>query len=66
MKPNGGALLGTAYRVSIPKRVSEALKLKQFEDLQSIANVSIPKRVSEALKLETDELPHPASRGFNP
>ena len=40
----------SACRVSIPKRVSEALK--QFADLEAIAIklVSIPKRVSEALK----------------
>ncbi len=42
------------YLVSIPKRVSEALKLESSSTAlctMQIALVSIPKRVSEALKL---------------
>ena len=44
-------LYHTHCLVSIPKRVSEALK--QFDDLtdDDYEDVSIPKRVSEALKL---------------
>ena len=37
--------------VSIPKRVSEALKLEQDWKCRNFRLVSIPKRVSEALKL---------------
>ncbi len=36
--------------VSIPKRVSEALKLGGAREAMCKAGVSIPKRVSEALK----------------
>ncbi len=42
--------------VSIPKRVSEALKLTNYSlFLAAKVGVSIPKRVSEALKLATLE-----------
>ena len=41
--------------VSIPKRVSEALKLLIFGTSRAVLNVSIPKRVSEALKPKTLE-----------
>ncbi len=44
--------------VSIPKRVSEALKLDGTTAVLLGDNVSIPKRVSEALKL-----PHTADSG---
>ena len=37
--------------VSIPKRVSEALKLQVLQPPTFTLEVSIPKRVSEALKL---------------
>ena len=40
-----------AELVSIPKRVSEALKLKSAPLSPQSISVSIPKRVSEALKL---------------
>ncbi len=39
--------------VSIPKRVSEALKLTKSDIALSSRCVSIPKRVSEALKLSS-------------
>ena len=37
--------------VSIPKRVSEALKQEINDGIEAVVKVSIPKRVSEALKL---------------
>ena len=52
--------------VSIPKRVSEALKLAKVIKVSELRAVSIPKRVSEALKLEIF-LAHPDLRiCFNP
>ena len=42
--------------VSIPKRVSEALKLKWLNPTVKVKFVSIPKRVSEALKLGMDRI----------
>ena len=41
----------TGKRVSIPKRVSEALKPESVTIELVVKAVSIPKRVSEALKL---------------
>ena len=40
--------------VSIPKRVSEALKLNNWVSKSNPWMVSIPKRVSEALKPDND------------
>ena len=43
--------------VSIPKRVSEALKPENFSTRRAtVIGVSIPKRVSEALKLTDTDL----------
>ena len=54
--------------VSIPKRVSEALKRAFIRDRFGISlnYVSIPKRVSEALKLEHLFRRKMLSIGFNP
>ena len=43
----------TAINVSIPKRVSEVLKLTYIRDDARGIGVSIPKRVSEVLKPNT-------------
>ena len=45
------AIIGGNGLVSIPKRVSEVLKLFSVDIFSSICFVSIPKRVSEVLKL---------------
>ena len=57
-----------AFRsVSIPKRVSEALKHNLFIKISLISIVSIPKRVSEALKpLESGGNLAGINTSFNP
>ncbi len=45
------SISNTIGSVSIPKRVSEALKQSNSKIMLSSKDVSIPKRVSEALKL---------------
>ena len=57
------------YEVSIPKRVSEALKLEECDRLNPHYLVSIPKRVSEALKpsgtlANSTALPFQSLKGF--
>ena len=53
--------------VSIPKRVSEALKLPDVFFLGNAKFVSIPKRVSEALKHQARaDAAAVNSRSFNP
>ena len=56
MKPSAGAVYKIYCYVSIPKRVSEALKPLRICFLLNVEIVSIPKRVSEALKLLDTEL----------
>ncbi len=53
-------------RVSIPKRVSEALKRLGIADNRISEIVSIPKRVSEALKLKSAYTANVENRRFNP
>ena len=57
---------GADYFVSIPKRVSEALKLLSINPRFYSAFVSIPKRVSEALKHLILARPVVLLLGFNP
>ena len=53
-------------QVSIPKRVSEALKLSVSLEILDLGVVSIPKRVSEALKLPMLAALILDDGGFNP
>ena len=52
--------------VSIPKRVSEALKPISLAAITLAPAVSIPKRVSEALKLRASKKLDSVPRCFNP
>ena len=66
MKPDIKVSVVCEAEVSIPKRVSEALKLARIQQLESEIKVSIPKRVSEALKHFASNQDIKAANRFNP